>query len=303
MKFKRLIPALAMLLVSAILLGTSTFAWFSMNTTVSATNMQVKAVANQGILINEIATVNDTNWDNAATTSQTEGILLRATSTANTSAWFTATRKKSNSAASATSTANSTDLNGDYTSLSTTASTVAAVAGSNAQQDIYYVDDNGTTGYQAGEGYYVKYTYDLKSSAEALTLSTAANGQTLNISSVSVTGNSQTANLDKAIRVAVVLGGKAYIYAPLWDSAQTYYVGTAHTATTTLTGSQPTALTSLPATTDNGTAVYVYIYFEGEDTNLKTDNIIAALDNLTVAVDFSLVNNASAVTDNGVSIS
>ena len=41
MKFKRLIPALAMLLVSAILLGTSTFAWFSMNTTVSATDMQV----------------------------------------------------------------------------------------------------------------------------------------------------------------------------------------------------------------------------------------------------------------------
>lgn len=29
--FKKLIPSMAMLLISAMLLGTSTFAWFSMN--------------------------------------------------------------------------------------------------------------------------------------------------------------------------------------------------------------------------------------------------------------------------------
>ena len=41
MKFKKLIPALCMLLVAAVLMGTSTFAWFSMNTSVTATDMQV----------------------------------------------------------------------------------------------------------------------------------------------------------------------------------------------------------------------------------------------------------------------
>ena len=45
MKMKKLIPALAMLLVSAILLGTSTYAWFSMSTEVSATGMEVTAVS------------------------------------------------------------------------------------------------------------------------------------------------------------------------------------------------------------------------------------------------------------------
>ncbi len=279
-----------------------------MNTTVTASNMQVKAVANQGILINEIATANDTNWDNAATTNQTGGISLRATSTADTKTWVTATSKKSASAASATSSANSADLNGTYTTLTTTASQVAAVAGSNAEHNVYYVDDNGTSGYQDGEGYYVKYTYYLKSSADALALSTAAGGQTLNISNVTVEGNTNTANLDKAIRVAVVLSNnagtttKAYIFAPLYDAAQTYYVGTTHATTTTLTGSQPTVLDELPATTSNGVAVNVYIYFEGEDANLKTDNIVAALDNLTVSVDFSLVTNAAAVTDAGVTV-
>ena len=40
---KKLIPALCMLLVAAALLGTSTFAWFSMNREVQATGMQISA--------------------------------------------------------------------------------------------------------------------------------------------------------------------------------------------------------------------------------------------------------------------
>ena len=51
MKMKKLIPALAMLLVSAILLGTSTYAWFSMNTTVQATGLQVTAKSNATYLL------------------------------------------------------------------------------------------------------------------------------------------------------------------------------------------------------------------------------------------------------------
>lgn len=45
-KFKKLIPALCMLLVSAVMLGTTTFAWFSMNNKVTATGMTVEAKAN-----------------------------------------------------------------------------------------------------------------------------------------------------------------------------------------------------------------------------------------------------------------
>ena len=44
---KKLIPALGMLLLSASMLVTSTFAWFSMNTSVTATNMTVTAKADQ----------------------------------------------------------------------------------------------------------------------------------------------------------------------------------------------------------------------------------------------------------------
>lgn len=50
-KFKKLIPALCMLLISAVLMGTSTYAWFSMNKTVKAEGMQVTAQTNNYYLL------------------------------------------------------------------------------------------------------------------------------------------------------------------------------------------------------------------------------------------------------------
>lgn len=55
-KFKKLVPAICMLLVSAVLMGTSTFAWFSMNTSVKANNLGVTAKSNaQFLYINTAA--------------------------------------------------------------------------------------------------------------------------------------------------------------------------------------------------------------------------------------------------------
>lgn len=52
MKFTRkLIPAFAMLLLSAVLMSTASFAWFSVNTQVTAQGMNVKAKAEAGLSI------------------------------------------------------------------------------------------------------------------------------------------------------------------------------------------------------------------------------------------------------------
>lgn len=48
---KKLIPALALLLVSAVMLATSSFAWFSMNTNVTVTGMSVTAKVNDNLQI------------------------------------------------------------------------------------------------------------------------------------------------------------------------------------------------------------------------------------------------------------
>lgn len=50
---KKFIPALCMLLIAAALLGTSTFAWFSMNTEVQATGLSVEATATKNLLISK----------------------------------------------------------------------------------------------------------------------------------------------------------------------------------------------------------------------------------------------------------
>ena len=48
---KKLIPAIVMLLISALLLSTATFAWFSMNNKVTVTGMQVKATTGPSLVI------------------------------------------------------------------------------------------------------------------------------------------------------------------------------------------------------------------------------------------------------------
>ncbi len=48
---KKLIPAICMTLIAAVMLASSTFAWFSMNTQVTATGMQVTAKTDNAYLI------------------------------------------------------------------------------------------------------------------------------------------------------------------------------------------------------------------------------------------------------------
>ena len=76
-KFKAIVPALAMLLVSAVLLGTSTFAWFSMNDKVSVSGMQITAKSDQHYLI--VGTTNDLDaLQNKTTGNQTDVVLKKA---------------------------------------------------------------------------------------------------------------------------------------------------------------------------------------------------------------------------------
>ena len=50
-KMRRLIPAVAMLMVAAVMLSTASFAWFTMNEQVSATGMQIQAQATGSLII------------------------------------------------------------------------------------------------------------------------------------------------------------------------------------------------------------------------------------------------------------
>lgn len=63
--FRKLIPAVCMLLLAAVMAGTSTFAWFSMNTTVTAGTMAVSATAPTNLRICATNSANDSDWSGA----------------------------------------------------------------------------------------------------------------------------------------------------------------------------------------------------------------------------------------------
>ena len=58
-KMRKLLPAIAMLLVSAVMMSTASFAWFTMNSEVKATGMEVTAIAPDSIWISQAA---DSGW-------------------------------------------------------------------------------------------------------------------------------------------------------------------------------------------------------------------------------------------------
>ena len=81
---RKIIPAIAMLVISATLVGTSTFAWFSMNTRVTVTGMSVTTEVKNNLQIAE--TNSEANYEN--TLSQTRTGKLEPVSTVNGTAFF-----------------------------------------------------------------------------------------------------------------------------------------------------------------------------------------------------------------------
>lgn len=309
---RKLISAIAMLAVSAAMLATSTYAWFTMNKEVEVRNLTVQAKAEGGLLIAE--TVNGV-WDEAANTlaeSDDAKVALFPTSTANTSAWYHATSKSAANAANASQSGASELKSEGYTELELASEEIqAAVAGSNGKKDVYYVD-SGEAGYdEADAKYYVKYVYYLKTSTEGTTnLGLTSGSQNVNISVVSVEGNENSTDLNKAIRVGIEIGGKFYIFAPIDGATGTYFVN-ATTETTAINSSASThdtpmsvatALTSLPGMNGDPIPVYIYMWYEGEDENCKSENVAATLDELTVKIEFKLVTLDADVEDVGIEI-
>lgn len=109
-KFKKLIPALCMLLVSAVMLGTTTFAWFSMNNKVTANNMSVTAKSNSTYLQISKTSASATDFGNEATMNSTKNVYPCAFTTTE----LAAEEGKSNAKIEANNfyTANNTKSNG-----------------------------------------------------------------------------------------------------------------------------------------------------------------------------------------------
>ena len=283
MKKAKILPAIAMLLVAVLSLSSATYAWFSMNTKVTATGMQVKAVAEDGILISNS---DKATWSNSATAKVTSASLVPTSTAGGTApAWAHNTSTNADEAQANQDAASYEDLSLKWTNT-TFGEGFVDIAGGTANSK----DDN-------EKSYVLLNEFYIKSSGNVLALGADKTYKDLYINDVTVEGAAN--KIDNSLRVLVVVGSTAYIYAPVIDQAsgtttmsykfKNTTAVTALNATTAAGYDKTTSTTSIGNTNDSAVKAQVYIYFEGEDANCKSTNI-AGIDttNLSVSINFGI---------------
>ena len=256
----------------------SAYAWFAANSNVTAEGMSVTAQAENGIVISN---VDAATW---ASTAQAKvgNATLYPISTKDTTTWYHAVSTEQDNAQS------SQDAN-NYTKPITGVSN--GVGYKETGTDNVYTFADGDL------GYYLVNEFNIKSSSADM------NDIEFFVNKVTITDSDTThatENLNKALRVAVVIDGdktgeaqNVYIYAPSSSSTTTYKVGgsdktdfTCKKADTDL--NVKTKITSISASTP--TTARIFVYYEGEDAACKSTNISGFTpDTLKVSVQFGTV--------------
>lgn len=233
-KFKKLIPALCMLLVSAVMLGSTTFAWFSMNTTVTASNMQVQAKADQVYL--QIKEKSESFTTNGNHTSIASTVAKKSILPTNVYKSFDennpvafAGGKEFVWVSNYSVEADKSDKAGLYTNVTTQI-----------------------------DSYALKFEYTIRLRPD--TGASAAPGK-LKVTAVEFEDASTTSGLKGAVSVLVVCGDYSAVYKQTTTGTFTKSAGDA-------------ALSAAAFASTDGTYVAVYVFFDGDNTNCKTTNIV-----------------------------
>ncbi len=320
---KQLFAAVAMVLVAVIAVSGSTFAWFSMNTQVSATDMKVVARAESGLLIS--ATKGEGTWSNADASAYNTAVALVPASTKTAADWY-------HNISSSSSKATGSSYVGTYKTLTSSANSDANImvavqdlAADDGVVNVTYADLNSNGSYAQADdtAYFLENQFFIKSSGEQIAIGGGTpNYAKLAIKNVSVTGLSASGDLDKALRIGVKVGSaNMVILAPFAGATASYSVN-GSTATTAQVGLIAPAVAETPATTeyyanldtgftgnipavttDAPVTVSIYTWFEGEDANCKSDNVKAPLDTLNVSVTFVATSTAADYNGTAAAIS
>lgn len=298
---RKIIPAIAMLLISATLVGTSTFAWFSMNNKVTISGMSVTTQVSSNLQV--AATNAEANYKNSL--SQTRSGKLEPVSTTDAENFFYH------------STTEHVDGSGDVDDTTWVAYSEAVVADpSNALDnsaagktnydkafnDNYGFDATNTANVVYG---YIDYTFFLKATS-------TTDNQVLKMTECYILYNGN-AITEKAWRVAVFsqtsakdtategIGTKLTILAP--EGAVNFESGNAVTSTSArgaVTYGTAAVLDNDVDIGDHYYKVVVRLWLEGDDTTCNNTTFATLTNAWTLSLGFELAaNNTNAVTNVG----
>ena len=296
---KKLIPALALLLVSAVMLATSSFAWFSMNTQVTVTGMSVTTKTSSNLLIS--ADTTEENFKPDPLTQTRSGILEPVSTINGTSFFYTVDAKADGS--------KNKNITGEgavpYVAYSEDAD--PAIVGTNSGKSTY--DDEFNTAYQIGTvsasnvAYgYIDYTVYLKA--------TASEASKLLLSTVDLQYNGGAVT-ETAWRVAVftqsaasadALTGSDTLLTILKPTGAAYFGGTAvsgaaaKAAVDTKIDDEAVIDASIAANATKYYKVVVRLWLEGEDTTCNNETFATLTNAYSLDLTFDLKPTGDAST-------
>ena len=263
---KQLLAAVAMVLVAAVALGSSTYAWFVASGTVTAEGMKVQARAEGGLAIRWAGETSEL-WATSASAKMETAQKLLPASTADLAKWTYAK------------------------ALDASKSDADAKSYADVTKAVY----GGESGAFKTNDYVVMQPFEVRSTSE----SKLAKG--LYVSGVTV-DRTQNKDLDPALRVGVRMVSASgdvtakYIYAPIEGHSDSYSwkdASNGNNATDVAlepigdgtNGKSQLASSTTPIPFDKGQAVkvQVFIWYEGEDATLFSNNYAANDLNVTVA--------------------
>ena len=257
---KKLIPAIGMLLLSACMLVTSTFAWFSMNDVVTATDMTIAAKGDQ-VYLQIICPTNGIDGENAFVNgaAQTSATAAATSATGEQALQPTAVKTKTTTDAGTTY--------GDYAG----GNGFVWVYASGIDAETGTVNDKGYNEVKSGsEGlYYLTNTFQIRLDATAGKEVAAG---ALKVAGVNFAAEGYTPDaLGTSVSVLVVCGTNSQ----LWTQA-----GTDGTFTQ-VTGSSEYLDANAKGQFANttGVDVKVYVFFNGDDTDCTLANLAEAKKN------------------------
>ena len=281
MKFKKLIHALCMLLVAAVLMGTSTFAWFSMNREVTATGMQITAKSDSVFLL-----IGSGDADTASEI-QTAGTITTAlTVDANAAQVY----PSAHDTITNTATATATDVSNlhHYVDGSSNTITVDAYNALDASEKSNYTAVN-----QPGTNWYYRIADAVNASASTKQYNYLATVDSAYVIHKTcyitlAAGSNDAANL-KVSNMAIASNNTATGTGNDVTFAPVKVLITTATAQVELDSSTTSSNTVLASTVTDDAVVQVdiFIYYNGNDTNVFTNNV-ANLDGATIDLTFSV---------------
>ena len=298
---RKLIPAMVMLLIAAAFVGTSTFAWFSMNRVVNVSGMSVNTTVSDSL---SIAATN-TEADFATSLTQTVSGSLRPVSTVNGATFFYtdgANNVKGNGSVISAAdnkyvayneSSNLTNTGANKTNYDATFQTTYAVTGTITTSNVVYG--------------YVDYVFYIKAT------NVTGSDEDLKLTKLNLLYNdTQVPATEKAWRVAVFAqqvnagaagSGDGTLKAILArDSATNFTSGKAVAAATgTVLGDVPTptsgwAVDSIAAGETEYNKVVVRLWLEGEDNTCTNSTFANLTEDYTLDLAFALGGEENAVT-------